>query len=237
MRNPMCIPLQKMAEHGLSNDFNLYQDMTQTVRKLSRLFRRPRLATSAMAAALVFVALLPLMPTVRAMLVAFDVGAALFVALISAVMIKATPLTMKHRAQRQDEGKWTVLVMTLGIAGVVLGALSYELHAAKEKSVADIALASSSILLSWLFVAVMFSQQYAHSFYMKPAQMVFPGTEHPDYFDFLYFSIVLSMCCQTSDVVVSSSGMRRLVMLHSAMSFFFNVIIIAITVNVVASVL
>ena len=67
--------------------------------------------------------------------------------------------------------------------------------------------------------------------------MAFPGTEHPDYFDFLYFSIVLSMCCQTSDVVVSSSSMRRLVMLHSAMSFFFNVIIFAITVNVVASVL
>ena len=211
--------------------------MIQTVRKLSRLFRRPRLATSAATAAILFVGLLPLMPTARAMLIAFDVGATLFLALITAVMIRATPQTMRHRAQMQDEGKWTVLFMTLAIAGVVLGALSNELHAAKEKSLGDIALASSSIFLSWLFVAVMFSQQYAHSFYLKSAQMVFPGTEHPDYFDFLYFSIVLSMCCQTSDVVVSSSGMRRLVTLHSVMSFFFNVIIIAITVNVVASVL
>lgn len=211
--------------------------MTQAVRKFSRLFRRPRLATSALTAAIVFVSLLPLMPTARAMLIAFDVGAVLFLALITVVMLQATPQTMRHRAQLQDEGRWTVLFMTLGIAGVVLGALSNELHAAKDKSLGDIALASGSILLSWLFVAVMFSQQYAHSFYMKATQMAFPGTEHPDYFDFLYFSIVLSMCCQTSDVVVSSSGMRRLVMLHSAMSFFFNVIIIAITVNVVASVL
>jgi len=211
--------------------------MTQIVRKFSRLRSRPRLATSAMTAAIVFVGLLLIMPTARAMLIAFDVGAALFLVLITTVMRRATPQTMRHRAQLQDEGKWTVLLMTLGIAGVVLGALSSELHAAKEKSLGDIALASSTIFISWLFVAVMFSQQYAHTFYMKAAQLAFPGTEQPDYFDFLYFSIVLCMCCQTSDVVVSSSEMRRLVMLHSVMSFFFNVIIIAITVNVVASVL
>ena len=94
--------------------------MTQTVRKLSRLFRRPRLATSAATAAILFVGLLPLMPTARAMLIAFDVGATLFLALITAVMIRATPQTMRHRAQMQDEGKWTVLFMTLAIAGVVL---------------------------------------------------------------------------------------------------------------------
>ena len=83
----------------------------------------------------------------------------------------------------------------------------------------------------------MFAQQYAHSFYVKAGQLVFPGTEQPDYWDFTYFAVVLSMCCQTSDVAVSSSSMRRLVMLHGVVSFFFNVIIIAITVNVVAGVL
>ena len=108
--------------------------MTQTVRKFGRLFRRPRLATSAAAAAIVFVGLLPLMPTARAMLIAFDAGAALFLALMTAVMVRATPQTMRQRAQMQDEGQWTVLFMTLAIAGVVLGALSNELHAAKDKS-------------------------------------------------------------------------------------------------------
>jgi uncharacterized membrane protein len=201
------------------------------------MFRRPRLATSALVAIVVFLVLLTIVPTARAMLIAFDVGAALFIALITVVMFRATPQTMRQRAQVQDEGKWTVLFMSLGIAGVVLGALSNELHAARDKSLGDIALASSSIFLSWLFVAIMFSQQYAHSFYMKASQLEFPGTAQPDYFDFMYFAMVLSMCCQTSDVVVSSSSMRRLVMLHSVVSFFFNVIIIAITVNVVAGVL
>ena len=59
----------------------------------------------------------------------------------------------------------------------------------------------------------------------------------PDYWDFTYFALVLSMCCQTSDVTVSSGAMRKLVMLHCLVAFFFNVIIIAITVNVVAGVL
>ena len=100
-----------------------------------------------------------------------------------------------------------------------------------------VALASSTIFLAWLFVAVVFAQHYAHIYYLKPGQLVFPGTDAPDYLDFTYFSVVLSMCCQTSDVAITSSSLRRLVMLHSVVSFFFNVIIIAITVNVVAGVL
>ena len=193
--------------------------------------------TSSAFAMLLFLALLPSLPPSRAMLLAFDTGAAMFLTLIAIMMARATPVTMRHRALAQDEGKWTVLIVSLCVAGVVLLSLSHELHAAKDKSFADVALASGTILLSWLFVAAIFSQHYAHSYYLTPGQLVFPGTEHPDYFDFLYFATVLSMCCQTSDVAVTASPMRRLVMLQSLVSFFFNVIIIAITVNVVAGVL
>jgi uncharacterized membrane protein len=184
-----------------------------------------------------FFALQQWMPTARAMLVAFNTATLLYLALITHLMLQATTHTMRQRAKVQDEGKWTVLLVSLGVAAMVLGALSGELHAAKDKSVWDIALASSTIFLAWLFVAIMFAQQYAHSFYMHTGQLEFPGTPEPNYGDFCYFAIVLSMCCQTSDVVVTASGMRRLVMLHSVVSFFFNVIIIAITVNVVAGVL
>jgi uncharacterized membrane protein len=207
----------------------------QTV--LSRYIRRPRLLGAALLAVVLFIALVPLLPTARALLVAFDVGAALFLVLIGVAMARATPQTMRHTAQIQDEGKWTALGFSLCIAGVVLGALSSELHAAKSKSLGDIALAISSIVLAWLFVAAVFAQHYAHSFYMRPGQLVFPGTDAPDYWDFTYFAVVLSVACQTSDVSITSSPMRRLVMVHCLVSFFFNVIIIAITVNVVAGVL
>jgi uncharacterized membrane protein len=185
----------------------------------------------------VFALLLPTVPASRAMLIGFNVGAGVFLVLILTLMFKASVVTMRQRARIQDENKWTVLVLCLCVAAVVLLALSNELHAAKDKSAGDIFLASSTIFMSWMFVAIIFAQQYAHSYYLRPGQLVFPGTECPDYLDFTYFAVVLSMCCQTSDVAVTSSSFRRLVMLHSIVAFFFNVIIIAITVNVVAGVL
>jgi uncharacterized membrane protein len=193
--------------------------------------------TSAMIAIALFVLLLPTVPPPRALLISFNVGAGFFLVMMLVLMFRASVASMRTRAHVQDEGKWTVLMLSLGVAAVVMFALSHELHAAKDKSLGDIVLASSTIFFSWMFVAIVFAQQYAHSYYLKAGQLVFPGTESPDYLDFAYFSIVLSMCCQTSDVAISSSSFRRLVMLHSIVSFFFNVIIIAITVNVVAGVL
>lgn len=210
------------------------KSLTHTLR---RTIRRPRMLTSAMIAIALFVLLLPTVPPPRALLISFNVGAGFFLVMMLVLMFRASVASMRTRAHVQDEGKWTVLMLSLGVAAVVMFALSHELHAAKDKSLGDIVLASSTIFFSWMFVAIVFAQQYAHSYYLKAGQLVFPGTESPDYLDFAYFSIVLSMCCQTSDVAISSSSFRRLVMLHSIVSFFFNVIIIAITVNVVAGVL
>lgn len=211
--------------------------MKSVAHTLMRSMRRPRLLTSALLAIVLFGLLLPTTPPARAMLIAFNVGAGLFLILMLVLMFRANLASMHRRAQIQDDGKWTVLILSLCVAAVVLLALSHELHAAKEKSLWDITLATSTIFISWLYVAVIFAQQYAHSYYLKPGQLVFPGTETPDYLDFTYFAVVLSMCCQTSDVAITSSPFRRLVMLHSIVSFFFNVIIIAITVSVVAGVL
>ncbi|MFM9879544.1 MAG: DUF1345 domain-containing protein [Burkholderiaceae bacterium] len=207
------------------------------LQKLGHWLRRPRLIIAGLLAVVTFLSLLPLVQISQALLLAFDAGAVLFLGLLAHLMAEATPQTMRHHAQIQEESKWAVLLLSLCITGVVIGALTTELHAAKVKSWADIALASGSIFLSWLFVAVMFAEHYAHSWYMTAGQMDFPGTEEPDYWDFIYFSLVISMCAQTSDVVIKSSAVRRLVALHSLVAFFFNVIIIAITVNVVAGVL
>ena len=204
---------------------------------LHKAIRRPRMLSSALFALALFALLFQWTTPLRALLLAFNAGAGIYLLLIGRLMKKATPAAMHHRARLQEEGKWVVLAVSLGVALVVLAALAGELHAAKAKSMADIALVASSILTAWLFVALVFAQHYAHSYYMAPAQLAFPGTEHPDYWDFTYFAVVISMCCQTSDVGVTSGAMRRLVTLHSVVSFFFNVVIIAISVNVAVSVL
>jgi uncharacterized membrane protein len=208
----------------------------KTTTKVTQYFRRPRLITSAILGAALFFALLPSQPAAFAFLVAFDISVAIFLGLISHVMNKSDESTMRRHAKLQDENKWLVLLVGLLATGAVVVALSNELHAAKTKSLGTIALAGITILLAWLFVAVLFAQQYAHDFYMRAGHLTFPGTDTPDYWDFTYFSVVISMCFQTSDVVVNSGSMRRLVLFHSVISFFFNVVIIAMSVSIVASV-
>ena len=211
--------------------------MNLAPKSLRHLIRRPRLIIAGTTGAMLFAGLVNYQPPAFAGLIAFNVAAAIFLVLIAILTTRANTVSMRHRARIQADNKWVVLLASLSVAAVVIIALYSELHAAKDKSLGTIVLASATIFLAWLFVATMFAQQYAHDFYMTPAQMVFPGTEHPNYWDFTYFAVVLSMCCQTSDVAVTSTNMRRLVLLHSVVSFFFNVIIIAITVSVVAGVL
>jgi uncharacterized membrane protein len=211
--------------------------MSTISHKISRALRRPRLLTSSIAAITTYFLLQTWLPATRSLLLAFDVGVLTYLLLMVHLFSKASAASMRGRAELEEDGKWAVLTTSLFVALAVLGALSNDLHAAKTKSLVDIFLASSTIFFSWIFVAFTFSQQYAHAFYTKPDQLQFPGTLHPNYWDFLYFSTVLSMCCQTSDVLITDSSVRRLVLLHSVISFFFNVIIISITVNVVAGVL
>lgn len=211
--------------------------MIHVPKSLRHFIRRPRLLIAGFVGVVIFFLLNRYQPPALAGLVAFNVAATVFLVLIGIVTTRANTASMRHRARIQADNKWTVLLASLSVAAIVIIALYSELHAAKDKSMGTILLASSTIFLAWLFVATIFAQHYAHDFYMADGQMAFPGTEHPNYWDFTYFAVVLSMCCQTSDVAVTSTSMRRLVLLHSVVSFFFNVIIIAITVSVVAGVL
>jgi len=105
-----------------------------------------------------------------------------------------------------------------------------------------IALGAVTILLSWTFMHVIFALHYAHEFYGEGSDdrtggLVFPGNEAPDHWDFLYYSLVVAMTAQVSDVQIASKAMRRLTSVHGVVSFFFNVIVLALTVNIVSSVM
>ncbi len=96
------------------------------------------------------------------------------------------------------------------------------------------------MVLSWTLIHTVFAVHYAHSFYGDgPAPgpddaggLLFPGNEQvPDFWDFFYFSLVLGMTCQVSDVQITGKHMRRLASVHGALSFFFNTVILALTIN------
>jgi uncharacterized membrane protein len=84
----------------------------------------------------------------------------------------------------------------------------------------------------------MFAMHYAHEFYRakKPTGLLFPGDAPPDYLDFLYYAFVVGMTCQVSDVQVAERELRRLTIVHGVLSFFFNTVILALAINIGASV-
>jgi uncharacterized membrane protein len=174
----------------------------------------------------------------NAVLLGFDLAALVFLGIFARLFNQATPSHMRSQAQALDTGRWGVLWGGVLLSAVVLAALGNELHAARDGGLAELAVGVLSVVLSWLFLNVMFAVHYAHGYYgdfgEKHAGLEFPDTPEPDYWDFAYFSIVIGMTFQVSDVQITSKYLRRVVLLHSVIAFFFNVFIIAITVNIVA---
>lgn len=208
-----------------------------------RLLRaRPRLAASTAVFVVTSLALwlgAQLNPT-KALLLGFDLGALMYLIALALLFNRCTaPEMMRSQARRQDTGRWGVLWTALGLIVVVSVALTTELGAAHGGGVKGLVIAASSIVLSWLFLNIMFAMHYAHGYYgdfgKKHEGLQFPETPQPDYWDFAYFAIVIGMTFQVSDVQITSRYLRRVALLHSVIAFFFNVFIIAISVNIAAS--
>ncbi len=194
------------------------------------LWNRPRLSF----AALVYVLALSLYPNhpARGLLLAFDIATATYLILIYRMMSRSTLASIRQRAEQQREGRMAVLATGLVVSMSTLVALSLELHA-KGAALQEL-LSVSTIVLVWVFVNTLFTLHYAHDFYSRPGGLEFPGGEEPDYWDFVYFAFVLGMTFQVSDVQISARALRRTALLHSSLAFFFNVVIIALTVNIIA---
>jgi len=107
-------------------------------------------------------------------------------------------------------------------------------------------LAGATVLSSWFLVHTVFAMHYAHTYYhdsdndphtIEGAGLEFPNQKAPDFLDFAYFSFVIGMTCQVSDVQVSSQGIRRLALVHGLLSFLFNTVILALSINLASSLL
>jgi uncharacterized membrane protein len=218
--------------------------------RLSRLIRivraRPRLFLSVLLG-LAVAAFAPFWPgdarLVTRMIAAWDIGVALYLVLAFALFAKADPASIRRHAALQDEGGAAILVLTAVAALASLGAIAFELIASGQagRDELHLGLAILTIALSWAFTHTIFALHYAHEFYArdrhKGGGLTFPGDEEPDYWDFLYFSLVIGMTSQVSDVAVTAKSLRRIVAAHGAVSFAFNTTLLALAVNIAASAL
>jgi uncharacterized membrane protein len=124
------------------------------------------------------------------------------------------------------------------VSAVAVVSLGIELKASENGGVLMIVLAAASLVLSWCFLNTMFGLHYAHEYYGggsdKHKALAFPGDCEPDYWDFMYFAFVLGMTFQVSDVQIQRRSTRRVALAHGIVAFFFDVFILALSVNVVA---
>jgi uncharacterized membrane protein len=216
---------------------------------IARIFAGHSRLFASVAVGLVSLALLPAnWPHQTRGIAAWDIGAAAYLALLLWLFL-ATPLhRMEAKAQAQQDGEWTlfwlVLAGTIASFAAILGEFGSMKGSDPHARDFKVGLVATTLLLSWIVSQAVFALRYAHEFYTSSDQagtvdggLQFPNEARPDYFDFFYFSAVLGMTFQVSDVQITSRKLRRLATLHGMLGFLFNTVIIALTVNLASGLL
>ena len=182
--------------------------------------------------------------TVTRLLIAWNVGTCIYVLLAAIMMVRSSQHHMRRRAQIQDDGQLVILVLVVVSAIASLVAIAAELSVVKDMhgllKIEHVTLAGLTVLSSWAFIQVMFALHYAHDYYAAlgqnhPAGIQFPGDEPPDYGDFFYFAAVIGTSGQTADVSFTSKPMRRIGALHCILAYLFNTTVLALLINIGAS--
>ncbi|MBU6448721.1 MAG: DUF1345 domain-containing protein [Rhodospirillales bacterium] len=197
--------------------------------------------------ALAWVLMFPLKnPAVRAV-AAWDTGSLLYLAVTLTMFFLTEDRDISLDAKSHHEGEWTVFTLTLLGAGMSFASLFLFSHAANQKAHftgAYLAFVVLTLALSWAVTHLTFAYRYAHEYYSYDlggetvdGGIEFPKDNRPDYLDFVYFSFVLGMTFQVSDCNVTSKKLRRLATMQGLIGFVFNTVILALSVNIAASLL
>ncbi|KQT35154.1 hypothetical protein ASG29_03265 [Sphingomonas sp. Leaf412] len=167
-------------------------------------------------------------------MLAFDAATLAFLASMPSLFRRDSAAQMRATAKATDANRAEMLAFAVIASGAVLVAVAAELQ---RPGRGDTALVLATLALAWAFANVVYALHYAHLYYMArdgvdTGGLSFPGTDTPDYGDFLYFAVTLGMTFQTSDVAIESRAMRRVATGQSVAAFVFNLGILAFTINI-----
>jgi uncharacterized membrane protein len=212
-------------------------------RKLSRpvrvVYARPRTFISIAIGIAAFLLLPDSLRLVTRLLIGWDIFVTFYLVLAYTMMFRCGLAHIRRNAVLQDDGRFLILLVTALGAFASLAAIVFELGAS-HRSAPQLTLATVTIALSWAAVHTTFALHYAHDYYRgtKPGGLQFPSGDrhdHADYWDFVYFSFVIGMTAQVSDVGITDKTIRRTVTAHGIISFIFNTALLALMVNIAAS--
>jgi uncharacterized membrane protein len=176
----------------------------------------------------------------QGLLVGFDVAALLFLVL-QAPLFAEDAKALRKAAIRNDANRMTLLVVSFLLSVVILSAVVAELGQASQLTAIDKAVVAASLVIVWVFGNAVYTLHYAHLFYTADGTgkdtggLDFPGTKEPLMADFVYFAFTLGVAVQTSDVVIKAPHIRKVVTAHCVAGFFFNLGVLALTINVLAA--
>jgi uncharacterized membrane protein len=215
----------------------------QRFRKMPRPFRvvyaRPRTFISILVGIAAFFLLPGSMRLVSRLLIGWDIFIALYLLLVYTMVLRSGLPHIRRNAVLQDDGRFLILMVTALGAFASIAAIVFELGGS-HRGVQELTLATVTIALSWAAVHTTFALHYAHEYYRgaKPGGLQFPSGDqhdHADYWDFVYFSFVIGMTAQVSDVGITDKTIRRTATAHGIISFVFNTALLALMVNIAAS--
>ncbi|TGQ42120.1 MULTISPECIES: DUF1345 domain-containing protein [unclassified Mesorhizobium] len=184
--------------------------------------------------------------------IAFSIGANAFFAAYIILVIAQMPLLtgryLSKKARETDQPVLVIFAVTLIVVGVAIGSLFQLINQKESAHPIELTFALLSIPLGWFTIHAMAALHYAHVYWMDGdavdtetnkkipvGGLQFPGDKRPEGWDFLYFATVIGMTAQTADTGITTSHMRRVVLVHSILSFFFNTVIVAAAVNLAVS--
>jgi len=182
------------------------------------------------------------------LVLSWDVGTLVYLALAWTIIGRADPASTRAHVLSQDQSTFLIFLFVLGASCASVVAIGFVVATIKGLTfwpkVWHLALTITALMSSWTLIHTVFSFHYAHRYYSdeqtkppRPGGLAFPGGGAPDYMDFAYYSFVVGMTSQVSDVAVVSPAMRRMTLVHGLLAFMFNIAVLALSINTIASAL
>jgi uncharacterized membrane protein len=216
------------------------------LKSIDRLDAKHRLAMALAIAVAVFVAQPDSFSWHTRLVASWDAGALVYLGLAWAIIGRANAHSTRAHALAQDTSGYIIFLFVLAAACSSIVAIGFVVATIKGLGFGPkawhLALTITALLSSWLLIQTVFAFHYARRYYRdeqlrppKPGGLAFPGGGAPDYMDFAYYSFVVGMTSQVSDVQVISPIMRRMTLMHAVLAFVFNIAVLALSINTIAT--
>ena len=220
---------------------------TRDTRWIVRFGAMQRLGTALGVAALVFLAQPDSVSWHTRIVGSWDLGAFVYLGLAWMLMAKSDARATRDHAMSQDQSGYIIFLFVVVASCACIVAIGFGVGAIRDlpfwSRAWHLAITIAALVSSWLLIQTVFAFHYAHRYYAGPhgepsaERLLFPGGRDPDYADFAYYSFVVGMTSQVSDVAIASRSIRRLTMMHGILAFMFNIAVLALSINIFASVI